>query len=64
MLLHHLEEIHTRSSQGSAEEYLSVLTRKTKATGLQEALLSLREVRLALARYHARHAVIGVSGHS
>ncbi|KZT72019.1 hypothetical protein DAEQUDRAFT_723669 [Daedalea quercina L-15889] len=62
MLLHRLEEIHIRSSQGSADEYLSILAKTTKTGGEAHALQRLQTVRLALARYYAKCAVIGVGG--
>ncbi|KAH9829993.1 Nup85 nucleoporin-domain-containing protein [Rhodofomes roseus] len=62
LLLHRLEEIHIRSSQGSADEYLAILARTTKTGGEAHALQRLQVVRLALARYYAKCAVIGVGG--
>lgn len=62
LLLKKLEEIHIRSSQGSTEDYLSVLARTTKSGGEKHALQQLQGVRLALARYYARCGVIGVGG--
>ncbi|KAJ6607496.1 Nup85 nucleoporin-domain-containing protein [Mycena sp. CBHHK59/15] len=59
-LLTKLEEIFTRSSQGSGDDYLNVLTRTIKGGGHKEALDRLKTVRLALARYIARSAVLSV----
>jgi nuclear pore complex protein Nup85 len=61
-LLNRLEEVHIRAAQGSGDDYLSVLVKMTKGGGEQEALLKLRTVRVALARYFARCAVIDVGG--
>jgi len=57
-LLSKLEEIFTRSSQGSGGDYLDILTRTIKGGGHKEALDRLKIVRLALARYFARSAVL------
>ena len=62
LLLHRLEEIHIRASQGSGDDYISVLARMANVGSEKEGLLRLRPVRLALARYFARCAVIGVGG--
>jgi nuclear pore complex protein Nup85 len=55
-LLGKLEEIFARTSQGSGNEYLSVLQKTTKGGGEKDALERLRTARLALARYFARCA--------
>lgn len=61
-LLHRLEEIQIRTSQGSGDDYLSVLAKTIAVDGEQEVLIRLRTVRVALARYLARCAVIDVGG--
>lgn len=53
-LLRKLEEVFVRTSQGSGEDYLSVLMKTIKGGGEKEALDRLNVVRLALARYFAR----------
>ena len=60
-LFQKLEEICIRTSQGSGDDYLGVLTRTTKDGG-KAALRRLQTVRLALARYFARCSMIGVGG--
>lgn len=68
LLLRKTEEVHTRTSQGSGEDYLSVLIKIIRSSGgkgnggEKEALNKLRTVRLALAKYFARCGVIGVGG--
>lgn len=62
LLLHRLEEIHIRAAQGSRDEYLSILARTMRSGGEAHALQRLQTVRLALARYYAKCAVIGVGG--
>lgn len=59
-LLSKLDEIFTRSSQGSGGDYLDILTRTIHGGGHKEALDRLKTVRLALARYFARSAVLSV----
>ncbi|KAJ7668334.1 Nup85 nucleoporin-domain-containing protein [Mycena rosella] len=59
-LLGKLEEICTRSSQGSGGDYLDILARTIRGGGHKEALARLNTVRLALARYFARSAVLSV----
>ncbi|EDR05684.1 uncharacterized protein LACBIDRAFT_302853 [Laccaria bicolor S238N-H82] len=56
-MLQKLNEIFVRTSQGSGDDYLIVLSRKLKGGGETEALENLRGVRLALARYFARCTV-------
>ncbi|KAJ3718910.1 Nup85 nucleoporin-domain-containing protein [Lentinula raphanica] len=56
-LLRKLEEICTRSSQGSGDDYLAVLIRIVKGGSEKEALEQLKTVRLAIARYLARCTV-------
>ncbi|KAJ7066584.1 nucleoporin Nup85-like protein [Mycena amicta] len=57
-LLNKLEEIFTRSAQGSGADYLDILARTIPGGGHKEALERLKTVRLALARYFARSAVL------
>ncbi|KAF8216477.1 Nup85 nucleoporin-domain-containing protein [Mycena galopus ATCC 62051] len=59
-LLGKLEEIFVRSSQGSGGDYLDVLSRTIPGGGHKEALDRLQTVRLALARYFARSAVLSI----
>ncbi|KAJ7890556.1 Nup85 nucleoporin-domain-containing protein [Mycena olivaceomarginata] len=59
-LLAKLEEISVRSSQGSGGDYLDILARTIPGGGHKEALDRLKTVRLALARYFARAAVLSV----
>jgi nuclear pore complex protein Nup85 len=61
-LLQRLQEIFTRTEQGSGDDYLAILIRTIKAGGEREALNRLKAVRLELARYFARCTVIGVGG--
>ena len=68
LLLRKVEEVYTRTSQGSGEDYLSVLVKIIRSSsgkgigGEKEALNKLKTVRLALAKYLARCGVIGVGG--
>ncbi|KAF9642653.1 hypothetical protein BDM02DRAFT_3105390 [Thelephora ganbajun] len=68
LLLRKMEEVQTRTSQGSGEDYLSVLVKIIRSSGgkgiggEKEALNKLKMVRLALAKYFARCGVIGVGG--
>lgn len=59
-LLRKLEEVFTRASQGSGEDYLSVLMKTIKGGGEKEALDRLKIVRLALAKYFARYTARSV----
>ncbi|KAF7308801.1 Nuclear pore complex protein Nup85 [Mycena kentingensis (nom. inval.)] len=59
-LLNRLEEIFTRSAQGSGADYLDIFARTLRGGGHKEALERLKTVRLALARYFARSAVLSV----
>lgn len=61
-LLRRLEEVQTRTAQGSGPEYLSALMCQTQKGGEPEALRQLESVRLALARYFARCSVLAVGG--
>ena len=60
-LLKRLQEIFTRTEQGSGDDYLTILTRTIRG-GEKEALNQLKAVRLGLARYFAKCTVIGVGG--
>lgn len=60
-LLHKLEEVFVRTSQGSGDDYLSVLTRTIKGRE-KEALDRLTVVRLAFARYFARCTASNLKG--
>lgn len=68
VLLRKMEEVHTRTSQGSGEDYLSVLVKIIRSSGgkgiggEKEALNKLKTVRLALAKYFARCGTIGAGG--
>ncbi|KAF7309813.1 Nuclear pore complex protein Nup85 [Mycena indigotica] len=57
-LLNKLEEIFTRSAQGDGADYLDILARTIRGGGHKEALERLKTVRLALAKYFARSAVL------
>ncbi|KAF8646884.1 hypothetical protein AX16_007062 [Volvariella volvacea WC 439] len=59
-LLRKVEEIFTRISQGSRDEYLSILRRTLKGSD-EDALERLKLVRLALAKYFARCTIWGLS---
>ncbi|KAK7012223.1 nuclear pore complex protein Nup85 [Favolaschia claudopus] len=59
-LLAKLEEIFVRTSQGSGGDYLDILARTIAGGGYKEALDRLKTVRLALARYFARSAVLSI----
>lgn len=61
-LLRRLEEVFVRTSQGSGDDYLRVLTKMIKGGGEKEALERLKVVRLALARYFARCTFSGIGG--
>ncbi|TFK39439.1 nucleoporin Nup85-like protein [Crucibulum laeve] len=58
LLLQRVEEIFIGTSQGSGDDYLSVLVRTTKHGGEKEALDRLKAVRLALARYFTRDTLL------
>ncbi|CAK5267637.1 unnamed protein product, partial [Mycena citricolor] len=58
-LLCKLEEIFTRSAQGAGSDYLDMFARTIRGAGDKEALDRLKTVRLALAKYLARSAVLG-----
>lgn len=62
LLLHKLEEIISRSTQGAGLDYLTVLVQCTKNGDEKLALQQLQGVRLALAKYYARCAVMNVGG--
>lgn len=61
-LLRRLEEVQTRTAQGSGPEYLGALMYQLQNGGEREALRQLESVRLALARYFARCSVLAVGG--
>lgn len=62
ILLRKLEEICSRTAQGSGSDYLSILARTTKNKDEKQALQRLQTVRLALAKYYGRCGIIGVGG--
>jgi hypothetical protein len=62
LLLKKLEEVFVRTSQGSGEDYLSILTRAIKGGREKDALDRLNVVRLALARYFARCTALDLVG--
>ncbi|KAF9648762.1 hypothetical protein BDM02DRAFT_3180018 [Thelephora ganbajun] len=63
LLLRKMEEVQTRTSQGSGKDYLSVLVRIVRSSGRKgivgekEALNKLKAVRVALTEYFARCSV-------
>jgi nuclear pore complex protein Nup85 len=61
-ILAKMEEIVTRTSQGSGDDYLGVLRKITEGGGETDALERLRTARLVLARHFARCALKSVSG--
>ncbi|CAL1715565.1 unnamed protein product [Somion occarium] len=62
LLMHQVEEIATRTAQGSGQDYLAVLARTIKNGDEKQAMQRIQIVRLALTRYYARCGVIGVGG--
>ena len=60
-LLHKLEEVFVRTSQGAGDDYLSILTRTIKGRE-KEAFDRLNVVRLAFARYFARCTALNLGG--
>lgn len=62
LLLRKLEEVISRSSYGAGKDYLAVLAQCTKNGDEKFALQQLQGVRLALAKYYARCAVMNVGG--
>ena len=62
LLLRKLEEICSRTAQGSGADYLNVFVRSSRSRDEKQALQKLQTVRLALAKYYARCGVIGVGG--
>ncbi|EGN95218.1 hypothetical protein SERLA73DRAFT_187558 [Serpula lacrymans var. lacrymans S7.3] len=62
ILLQKLEEVFMRAAQGSGEDYLCMLMRKSNASREKEALDRLKLTRLTLAKYFARCTVIGTGG--
>jgi nuclear pore complex protein Nup85 len=61
-LLFRLQEVETAAAHGAGDDYLAILIRIAGVKGETDGLPRLRPVRLALARYMARCAVIGVGG--
>ncbi|KAI0048718.1 hypothetical protein FA95DRAFT_1594946 [Auriscalpium vulgare] len=61
-LLKKLEEVLTRSAQGSGEEYLSVLVKTMQGATEKEAIYRLKAARLVLAKYYARCTMIPIGG--
>ncbi|KAL0955138.1 hypothetical protein HGRIS_004052 [Hohenbuehelia grisea] len=62
LLMRKLEEIFTRSEQGSGGEYLSILGQILHKTGESDILNHLRGIRLILSKYLARCFVNNVGG--
>ena len=62
LLLQKLEEVVSRSTRGAGKDYLSILTKCIKNGDEKLALQQLQGVRLALAKYYARCAVMNVGG--
>lgn len=62
LLLHKLEEICTRTSQGNGSDYITVWGKILKNEDEKWLLQKLQVVRFVLARYFARCGVIGVGG--
>ncbi|KAI0310662.1 nucleoporin Nup85-like protein [Amylostereum chailletii] len=58
-LLRRLEEIYVRTTQGSGDDYLSVLRRTMKGASEAEALRRLEMTRLTLAKYYGRCTMVG-----
>lgn len=62
ILLYRLDEVCTRMAQGSGEDYLRMLGMKLRIDERQDTQQRLQIVRLALAKYFARCAMIGTGG--
>ncbi|KAF8449374.1 Nup85 nucleoporin-domain-containing protein [Boletus edulis BED1] len=62
ILLYRLDEVCARTAQGSGEDYLRMLDTKLRVEGRQDTQQRLQIVRLALAKYFARCAMIGTGG--
>ncbi|KAH0836428.1 Nup85 nucleoporin-domain-containing protein [Lanmaoa asiatica] len=62
ILLYRLDEVCARTAQGSGEDYLRMLEMKLLVDGRQDTQQRLQVVRLALAKYFARCAMIGTGG--
>lgn len=62
LLLHRLDDVCARTAQGSGEDYLKMLEMKLRIDGRQDVQQRLQVVRLALAKYFARCAMIGTGG--
>lgn len=62
ILLHRLDEVCARAAEGSGQDYLRMLEMKLRMDGRQDTQQRLQVIRLALARYFARCAMIGTGG--
>lgn len=62
ILLYRLDEVCARVAQGSGDDYLRILEMKLRIDGRQDTRQQLQVVRLALAKYFARCAMIGTGG--
>lgn len=62
LLLQRLDDILSRTAQGASEDYLKTLDAKLRVEGQQDPQKQLQLVRLALAKYFARCAMIGTGG--
>ncbi|KAF8552731.1 hypothetical protein OG21DRAFT_1477631 [Imleria badia] len=62
ILLYRLDEVCARAAQGSGEDYLRMLDMKLRVDGRQDTQERLQVIRLALAKYFARCAMIGTGG--
>lgn len=62
VLMHKVEEIALQTAQGSGSDYLAILARSIKNGDEKLAMQRIQIVRLALTRYYARCAGIGVGG--
>jgi nuclear pore complex protein Nup85 len=60
-LLKRLEEVHLRASQGSGDDYLSVLEITMKGASEAEAIQRLKTARLSLAKYYAKCTMVAGS---
>jgi nuclear pore complex protein Nup85 len=60
-LLKRLEEVHLRASQGSGDDYLSVLEVTMRGSSEAEALQRLKAARLSLAKYYAKCTMVAGS---
>ncbi|KAG9309470.1 Nup85 nucleoporin-domain-containing protein [Chiua virens] len=62
ILLYRLDEVCARTAQGSGDDYLKMLEMKLRIDGQHGTQQRLQVVRLALAKYFARCAMIGTGG--